>query len=127
MYGNVGLDFSISKKLELSFDLGRKLGTEFLESSQTMQFRWWIGPELSLNFAKDFGSNSNHSDFLGVKFLRGNSWLAFTRDSGNDDNSTWSLGKLWNRKGKMNVSLSYHFSSENIAKGNLQFTLGKAI
>ena len=113
--------------MELSFDLGRELGTEFLENSQTLQFRWWIGSELALNFAKDFGGNSNNSDFLGIKFLRGNSWLAFTRDSENADNSIWSLGRLWERKGQMNVALSYHFSSENIDKGNLQLTFGKTI
>ena len=126
-YSNLGLDFIVSENFEMSFDLGRKLGTEFLESSQTLQFRWWISSNLSLSVGKDFGNNHSDSNFLGAKFLKGNSWLAFTRDSGNDDNSTWSLGKLWNRKGKMNVSISYHFSAENIDKGNLQLALGKTI
>ena len=111
----------------MCFDLGRKFGSEFLESSQSIQFRWWISSNLSLNFAKDFGGNSSNSDFLGVKFLSENSWVAFTKDSENEDNSTWSLGRVWNRKGKMNIAISYHFSSDNIDKGNLQFALGKAI
>ena len=71
MYGNVGLDFSISEKLEMCFDLGREFGSDFSETSQSFQFRWWIGSDLSLNFARDFGENSNDSDFLGIKFLTG--------------------------------------------------------
>ena len=127
IYTNLGLDFSLSEKFEISFDLGRTLGTEFSESSQTLNFRWWIGTDLSISWGQDFGNNSTNSNFLGVKFLRGDSWLAFTRDSENQDNSTWSLGKAWKRKGKMNIGISYHFSSADIDKGDLQLTFGKAI
>ena len=76
IYGNVGLDFAISKKLEMCFDLGRKFGSEFLESSQSIQFRWWIASNLSLNFAKDFGGNSSNSDFTDLSF-NSNSHLSF--------------------------------------------------
>ena len=96
-------------------------------SSQTLQFRWWIGSDLSISWGKDFGNSSTDSNFLGVKFLRGDSWLAFTKDSENEDNSTFSLGKLWSRKGKLNMGVSYHFSSDDIDKGNLQLIFGKTI
>ena len=127
IYGNVGLDFAISKKLEMCFDLGRKFGSEFLESSQSIQFRWWIGSNLSISLAKDFGENDSDANFMGVKFLKGQSWLSMGRDSGNDENSIWSIGRLWERKGKLTVGVSYHFSSDNIDKGNLQLAFGKTI
>ena len=127
IYSNLGLDFSLSKNFEISFDLERRLGTEFSENSRTLNFRWWIGSDLSISWGQDFGSNSTKSTFLGVKFLRGDSWLAFTRDSKNENNSTWSLGKLWERAGKINVGISYHFSSDDIDKGNLQLSFGKTI
>ena len=126
-YNNLGLDFSISKKIEMSLDLGKELGTKLIGSSQTLQFRWWIGSDLSISWGKDFGNSSTDSNFLGVKFLRGDSWLAFTKDSENEDNSTFSLGKLWSRKGKLNVGVSYHFSSDDIDKGNFQLMFGKTI
>ena len=127
-YGNIGLDFALSESIEMSFDIARQLGSEFLENSQTLHFRWWIGSDLSISLGKEFGSNHSDSDFLGVRFIRGNSWMGFTRDSENDDNSIWSLGKLWNRKGKMmNVGVSYHFSSDDIDKGDLRLAFGKAI
>ena len=111
----------------MSFDLGRTLGDEFLESSQTIQFRWWIGSNLSISLAKDFGEKKSDANFMGVKFLKGQSWLSMCRDSGNDENSIWSIGRLWERKGKLAVGVSYHFSSDNIDKGNLQLAFGKAI
>ena len=127
IYSNIGLDFALSEKIEMSFDLGRTLGDEFLESSQTIQFRWWIGSNLSISLAKDFGENDSDANFMGVKFLKGQSWLSMSRDSGNDENSIWSIGRLWERKGKLTVGVSYHFSSENIDKGNLQLAFGKTI
>ena len=126
-YGNIGLDLALSKNIEISFDIERQLGTEFLENTQNLHFRWWIGSDLSISLGKEFGNNHSDSNFLGVRFLRENSWMGFTRDSKNDDNSIWSLGKVWNRKGKMNIGLSYHFSSENIDKGNLQLIFGKTM
>ena len=126
-YANIGLDFALSESIEMSFDIARQLGSEFSDNSQTLHFRYWIGSNLSISLGKEFGNNHSNSDFLGVRFIRGDSWMGFTRDSENDDNSIWSLGKIWNRKGKMNIGLSYHFSSENIDKGNLQLSFGKAI
>ena len=127
IYANIGLDFALSEKMEMSFDLGRTLGDDFLDSSQSLQLRWWLGSNLSISYAKDFGAEHSDSNFLGLKFLTGNSWLSVTRDSGNSDNTTWSIGRLWERKGKLTIGTSYHFSSDNIDKGNLQLTFGKVI
>lgn len=127
IYANIGLDFALSEKIEMSFDLGRTLGDDFLDSSQSLQLRWWLGSNLSISYAKDFGMDHSDSNFLGVKFLTGKSWLSVTRDSENNDNTAWSFGRLWERKGKLTIGASYHFSSDDIDKGNLQLTFGKAI
>ena len=125
IYTNLGLDFSITKRIEMSFNIGRELGDDFLESSKSAQFRWWMGESLSLSWAREL--DSDQSDFLGLKFIRGDSWLSFSSDSNDKDNSIWALGKLWKRKGKMSVAASYHFSSDNIDKGNFQLTFGRII
>ena len=127
IYGNIGLDFSLSENIEMCFDLGRTLGDDFLDSSQSLQLRWWLSSSLSISFAQDFGSDHSDSNFLGVKFLKGTSWLSITRDSGNDENAIWSIGKLWERGEKLTIGLSYHFSSDDIDKGNLQMAFGKAM
>ena len=51
IYTNLGLDFSITERIEMSFNIGRELGDQFLESSKSAQFRWWMGESLSLSWA----------------------------------------------------------------------------
>ena len=125
--GSLGFDFSVSDNVELSLNMYRTLGDDLNETTQSFQIGWWLSSAISISYATEFGHDADDANLVGAKFLRGNSWLSYTADPDDTDNAACAIGKVWNREGKLSLSVSYHFSTDNFDKGNLQLGFGTAI
>ena len=127
LIGLLAFDFSLSDNVELSLNMYRMVGDQFNETTQSFQIGWWLSSAISISYATELGHNSSDANLVGAKFVKGNSWMSYTADPDHTDDASYAIGKVWNREGKMTLSLSYHFSSDDFDKGNLQLGFGTAI
>ena len=121
---NIGLDYSIVKNLELSFDLYKMLGEKAMDAHNQIKMTLWAG-----SFGFGIGctpGSANDSDFYALRYLKGDKWISF-KTFNDGDFDMWTVGKVWNKDNGLTMGISYHFTTDDFDKGSLQFTWGRAL